>query len=141
MPRHYRDPRNRAAMEVALQRVPRAEIYARTGIQFLPFNTLFQLVAITQCTPELLAPAARLLFMPDLFTFWLTGGTAQAQWHTTERTIASTSQMVDPRTGDWALDLLAKTGLPRQVLPMIAATGSLAGPLSPERIPGTSMKR
>jgi len=126
MPRHYRDPRNRAAMEVAFQRVPRSEIYARTGIQFLPFNTLFQLVAVAESTPELLAATTRLLFMPDLFTFWLTGAMA------TERTIASTSQMLDARAGNWSVELLQRLGLPTQLLPTIAPTGSVAGLLSPE---------
>ncbi len=135
MPRHYRDPRNGAAMEIALRRVPRAEIYERTGIQFLPFNTLFQLVAVAQGTPGLLAAAERLLFMPDLFTFWLTksGTDVRGTWgtlETTERTIASTSQMVDARTGDWAFELLERMGLPVQLLPHIAATGSVAGALS-----------
>jgi rhamnulokinase len=126
MPRHYRDPHNRPAMELAFTRVPQAAIYARTGIQFLPFNTLFQLVAITQNTPRLLHSAERLLFMPDLFTFWLTGEMA------TEPTIASTSQMVDASTGNWSLDLLVRLGLPVLLPPQIVPTGSVAGPLLAE---------
>jgi rhamnulokinase len=126
MPRHYRDPRNRAAMQLALARVPRAEIYERTGIQFLPFNTLFQLYAVALNTPRLLEAADHLLFMPDLFTFWLAGEMA------TEGTIASTSQMVDARTGNWSRELLEKLGLPARLLPRVDTTGSIAGVLLPE---------
>jgi rhamnulokinase len=113
-------------MELAFTRVPRAEIYERTGIQFLPFNTLFQLLAIGLNTPRLLRTADRLLFMPDLFTFWLTGNMA------TERTIASTSQMIDVRTGDWSVELLEKLDLPAHLTPPIEGTGSIAGPLWPD---------
>jgi rhamnulokinase len=126
MPRHYRDPRNRAAMELAFTRVSRAEIYERTGIQFLPFNTLFQLFAIGLNTPRLLRAAERLLLMPDLFTFWLTGEMA------TERTIASTSQMIDARTGDWSRELMEKLELPAHLPPRIDPTGTVAGALLPE---------
>jgi len=125
MPRHYRDPRNTPAMEQTLARVPRTEIYQHTGIQFLPFNTLFQLAAVARHTPRLLDLADRLLFMPDLFAYWLTGAMA------TEPTIASTSQMLDPRTAQWSQELLKKVGLPARLLPVIEATGSIAGTLLP----------
>ena len=125
MPRHYRDPRNAPAMEQALARVPRAEVYQHTGIQFLPFNTLFQIAAVARHTPRLLDLADRLLFMPDLFAYWLTGAMA------TEPTIASTSQMLDPRTAQWSQELLKKVGLPARLLPAIEATGSIAGTLLP----------
>jgi rhamnulokinase len=124
-PRHYRDPRNTPAMEQTLARVPRAEIYQHTGIQFLPFNTLFQLAGVARHTPRLLELADRLLFMPDLFAYWLTGAMA------TEPTIASTSQMLDPRTAQWSRELLKKVGLPARLLPAIEATGSIAGTLLP----------
>ncbi len=123
MPRHYRDPRNPAAMRSAFERVSRADIYQRTGIQFLPFNTLYQLFAIANDAAHLLDVADRLLFMPDLLAYWLTGVAA------TERTIASTSQMLDPRTGAWDTALLAQLGVPARILPEIAATGAPVGPL------------
>jgi len=123
MPRHYRDARNAPAMQRAFQTLPREEIYRRTGIQFLPFNTLYQLVAIRDETPALLDAAERLLFMPDLFTYWLTGATR------TERSIASTSQMLNPRTGRWDLELVDRLDLPVRILPSIEATGTPAGML------------
>ncbi|HPM24363.1 MAG TPA: rhamnulokinase family protein [Phycisphaerae bacterium] len=123
MPRHYRDPRNQGVMERVFQTVPRAEIYQRTGIQFLPFNSLYQLVALQSAAPTMLDAAERLLFMPDLFAYWLTGTLG------TERTIASTSQMLDPRAGAWDVELLRCLGLPAHILPAIAATATPAGPL------------
>jgi rhamnulokinase len=110
-------------MERVFQTVPRAEIYQRTGIQFLPFNSLYQLVALQSAAPTMLDAAERLLFMPDLFAYWLTGTLG------TERTIASTSQMLDPRAGAWDVELLRCLGLPAHILPAIAATATPAGPL------------
>lgn len=126
LPRHYRDARNRGMMERAFERVPRDELYARTGIQFLPFNTLFQLLAVAASPTRWLDLADRLLLMPDLLTYWLTG-VAEA-----ERSISSTSQMVNARTRTWDAELLARLGLPARILPPIRETGTVAGPLLPE---------
>jgi rhamnulokinase len=123
LPRHYRDPRNVAAMDAALRRVPRERIYESTGVQFMPLNTLYQLCALADESPGMLDRAARLLFMPDLFNYWLTG---QQQ---TERTIASTSQTLDARTGSWDCGLLAALGIPTEILPPIREPATLAGPL------------
>ena len=71
-PYHYREPRNISAMEEALRLVPKEDIYAATGIQFMPINTLNQLLAAKRHTPRLLASAERLVMMPDLFHYWLT---------------------------------------------------------------------
>ncbi len=126
MPRHYRDQRTRAMMEQAFERMPRAQIYERTGIQFLPLNTLYQLLAAATAPARLLDLADRLLFMPDLFACWLTGETRS------ERTIASTSQMLDPRTGEWDLELLEALSLPARILPAIEKTGTVGGLLRRE---------
>ena len=126
LPRHYRDPRNVPAMEAALSRVSRERIYKSTGIQFMPLNSLYQLYALALEAPSLLTRTVRLLFMPDLFNYWLTGASQ------TERTIASTSQALKARTGDWDCDLLEALGIPAEILPPIRLTGSLAGRLTKE---------
>lgn len=125
MPRHYRDPRTDGVMERVFERVPRAEIYRRTGIQFMALNTLYQLFAVAAESPRLLAAADRLLFMPDLFAFWLTGVDRS------ERSIASTSQMLSPHDGSWDQELLAALDLPGRILPDVQPTGTVCGPLSP----------
>ena len=125
-PRHYRDPRNVRAMDEALRRVSRERIYESTGIQFMPLNTLYQLFAAAHAPDRLLAAADHLLFMPDLFNSWLTGG---AQ---TERTIASTSQAMDARSGQWDRELLEALDIPPDIMPPIRETGSLGGALLKE---------
>jgi sugar (pentulose or hexulose) kinase len=126
MPRHYRDSRHAAAMEDALRRVTRERIYESTGIQFMPFNTLYQLSAEASAPDRLLDSAARLLFMPDLFNYWLTG-TMQ-----TERSIASTSQAMNACTSQWDGELLVELGVPVEIMPAIQSTGSLGGRLTDE---------
>src|SRR5215203_2525565 len=85
-PYHYRDELTRGVMEEVLQIVPRTEIFARTGCQFLPLNTLYQLYALRNARAEMLERAATLLMIPDLLRFFLTGQ------RSTEQTIASTTQ-------------------------------------------------
>jgi rhamnulokinase len=123
LPRHYRDPRNVAAMEGALRRVSRERIYQSTGIQFMPLNTLYQLFALANESPRTLDRAARLLFMPDLFNYWLCGR------QQTERTIASTSQAMNAHTSEWDRELLAALGIPAEILPPIQPPGMLGGRL------------
>lgn len=122
-PRHYRDPRNEAAMTTVLERIPRGRIFASTGIQFMPLNTLYQLAATAAAGDALLERAERLLFMPDLLNHWLTG-----RAHS-EATIASTSQAMKAGTHAWDLDLLEQVGVPTRIMPEIRATGTIAGPL------------
>ena len=124
LPRHYRDPRNVTAMERVLQQIARERIYESTGIQFMPINSLYQLASLVDESPDVLAAAARLLFMPDLFNYWLTG---EAQ---TDRTIASTSQVMNAATGDWDRDLLDTLAIPTAMLPPIHAPGRVVGPLA-----------
>src|SRR5262245_34231182 len=94
-PYHYRDARTNGIMEKAFKRVPRAEIFRKTGLQFMQLNTLFQLVALKQHSPDLLESADRLLFMPDLIHWGLCGS------RVAEFTIASTSQCMDPLKRTW----------------------------------------
>jgi rhamnulokinase len=126
LPRHYRDPRTAGMEALAFSRVPREEIFAATGIQFMPINSLYQLLALATARSPLLDAAASLLFMPDLFHAWLAGPAVS------ERTIASTSQLYDPRQGDWARGLLARLGVPDRFLPPLVAPGTVLGPLLPE---------
>src|SRR5215467_7685607 len=72
-PRHYRDGRTQGVMEEVFHKVPKEEIYAATGIQFMPINTIYQLYAAQRDTPGIFAAAKQLLTIPDLFNFWLTG--------------------------------------------------------------------
>jgi rhamnulokinase len=125
LPHAYRDDRNQPAFEKTITRVGREPLYEATGTQFMPFNTLFQLVAQREAEPELVAQAQHLLFMPDLMHYFFTGRV------TVESSIASTSQMVDPRTGNWAVPLLEKLGLPTQMLGPIVPSGTPIGPLLP----------
>ncbi len=122
-PRHYRDARTHGVMPKVFAIVPRAEVFAQTGIQFMQINSLYQFYALKLAGSPALARAHKLLFMPDLLNYWLTG-VARA-----EVTIASTSQFYDPRRKAWATDLLERLGLPTHILPEIVAPGTRLGPL------------
>ncbi|MFO0842402.1 MAG: rhamnulokinase family protein [Gemmataceae bacterium] len=122
-PRHYRDPHTEGVMEQAFLRVPKAEVFRRTGIQFMRFNTLFQLLAMQRDGSPLLDAARHLLFIPDLFHYFLTG------LKVNELTDASTSQMLDPATRGWAAGLVESFGLPSGMLGTIVPPGTALGPL------------
>ena len=124
-PHAYRDARTNGMMEKAFKKVPRAEIFAQTGLQFMQFNSLFQLLAAKQNTPELLEAADCLLFMPD-FIHWALCGSRVAEF-----TIASTSQCLNPLTRNWATGLLKKFGLPTRVFPKLVPPGTELGMLRP----------
>lgn len=119
-PFHYRDPRTDCVMEQVLAGIARERIYDVTGLQFLQFNTLFQLIAQRRDDHASLERAQTLLLMPDLFSFLLAGV------RRTEPTIASTTQMYDPRRHDWANDLIGELDLPRRLLPPIEPVGGSA---------------
>jgi rhamnulokinase len=122
-PHCYRDERNQAAFEKTIAAIGRKALYEATGIQFMALNTLFQLVAAHDADPTLLARADRLLFMPDLMHHLFTGEAV------VEASIASTSQMIDPRTGRWAMKLMERAGLPAHMLGEIVPAGTTIGPL------------
>jgi len=122
-PYHYRDSRTAKVMDEVFRVVPREEIYRRTGIQFMPINTLYQFYAAKKCTPGILAAAQRLITIPDLFNYWLTGNVV------CEFTNATTTQMVDPQTRTWAHDLVDRLELPSRLLPPIVEPGTLVGKL------------
>jgi rhamnulokinase len=122
-PRHYRDPHTEGIMEAVFARVPRQEIFRQTGLQFMRFNTLFQLAALQRDRSPLLDLAETLLFMPDLFNYWFTGIKVN------ELTDASTSQMLDPKTKSWAHGLLQALGLPVHIPGSLVSPGTVLGPL------------
>jgi rhamnulokinase len=115
----YRDDRTAGAMEQVFATVPRAEIYARTGIQFMPFNTLFQLAAHVR--GGLHERAAHLLLVPDFCHHHLCGSLA------CERTDASTTQLLNARAHGWDDDVFARLGLPRGLMPEIVDAGARLG--------------
>src|SRR5260370_28630596 len=125
-PRPYRDARTNGVMERTFAVVSREEIFAATGTQFMQLNTLYQWHAMKLAKSPALNAARRLLFMPDLFNYWLTGV------ERAERTIASTSQFYNPMRREFAGDLLARLGLDASILAEIVDPGSKLGPLLPE---------
>lgn len=123
-PFHYRDARTDGVLQQVVRQVPEDELYAVTGLQQLPFNTLYQLVS--EQTAERLARARTMLLIPDLFGYWLTGVVGA------ERTNASTTQLFDVERRDWARDLADRVGVPTSILPALRDAGSVVGPLLPE---------
>ncbi len=124
VPYHYRDKRTEGVMDATFARASRQSIFQATGIQFMQLNTLFQLIAMQQQSPHLLDAAQTLLFMPDLFNYFFTGQ------RKSELSIASTSQMLDPRERAWAMGLLRQLKLPAQILPELVPAGTVIGTLS-----------
>jgi rhamnulokinase len=123
LPVQYRDDSHAVAMKRVLEAIPRADIWSATGIQFMPFNTLYQLAAVQAREPETLRRASRLLMMPDLLHHRLTGGAAR----TVEATNASTTQLLDPMSGAWRTDLLDRIGVPHHFLGPIGTAGACLG--------------
>ncbi|MHB1629802.1 MAG: rhamnulokinase [Bacilli bacterium] len=123
LPGHHRDERNALGMDHVLARHSRERIFRSTAIQFLQINTLYQLAAMQMQRPYLLQAARRLLFMPDLFHYFLTGVVAS------EYTIASTSQLLDAQTKLWDEALIADLEFPRRLFGDIVHPGSILGTL------------
>lgn len=125
-PIHYRDSRTDGMIEKACLRVPAEKIYEITGIAFQKFNTLYQLLALNEADSVLLKDADCLLFIPDLFNYFLTGEKK------CEYTITSTAQLYDPVRGDWAYDLI-KEVCPKvntDIFPEVIPAGTKVGNLS-----------
>ncbi len=118
---HYRDARNPISAEKVKARLGWAAIFAETGIQFLPFNTIFQLAAET---PERLAQAHQMLCIGDAFNFFLSGVAKS------EESLASTTQLYNPVTKQWSQKLLQALGLPPRIFTPIVPSGSVLGPLT-----------
>ena len=134
-PRHYRDSRNNGTYKEIFEKVPRAEVFRNTGIQFMEINSLCQLFAAQRETPKTLAQASHLLFMPDLFNYFLTGALRA------ERTIASTSQFYDPVKKQFATDMLRKLGLRAGYLAPLVDPGADLGPVLPYIVERCDLKQ
>lgn len=120
-PTHYRDPRTNGAMEWVFERMPRREIFERTGIQFMPLNGLIQLAASIRDGSPLLDHAATMLTIADLFNYWLTGS------KTCEFTEVTTMQLYNPRLGDWDREIMGAVGIPIDLLTPIVPPGTRIG--------------
>ncbi|HYH02236.1 MAG TPA: rhamnulokinase [Bacillota bacterium] len=125
-PYHYRDHRTEGMIERATRQISREEIYRITGIAFQQFNTLYQIMAMQEHQPTLLDQADRLLFIPDLLNYFLTGEKY------CEYTIASTSQMLDIQKGNWAQGMLERLGLPTAILGELVQPCRVLGDIRPE---------
>jgi rhamnulokinase len=126
MPHQYRDTRFEGMAEAMHAILPEAEIYARTGIKTNFYNSSLHLLAEAKKRSAGLANAENILFIPDLLAYWLTGIQA------VERTNASTSQLLDPSTGDWARGVISALGLPEKIFGKVVAPGTVLGPVRDE---------
>ncbi len=126
VPVHYRDARTQGIFEKAFNVMSKEKLFEYTGLAFMEFNTLFQLYAMRLENDPALQIADKLLFMPDLLAYFLTGAMG------TEYTVASTSQMIDPYKRDWCQPVLDAFGLDRALFPAIQQPGAVRGVLLKE---------
>ncbi len=122
-PWNYRDTRTEGMLQKAFQRVPKSEIFAQTGLQFMQINSLYQLLAMCERDPELVALAERFLMIPDFFHWCLCGS------RVVEFTNASTTQMLNATTRTWASDMLRKFNVPVSMFPEVVNPGTQLGTL------------
>ncbi|MBQ8966411.1 rhamnulokinase family protein [Ruminococcus sp.] len=123
-PVHYRDSRTKGMLDAALELIPKESFYAVTGNQFMEINTAFQLMSVQKNRPELLAQADKMLLMPNLFTFFLTGEKV------TEQSIASTTQLYDQTGSCWAYRLAEKLSISESLFTNIVPAGTKIGTLT-----------
>lgn len=120
-PIHYRDERTDGMMEAVFAQIPRAEVFEQTGIQFMPINTLYQIMSLVERESPQLSIADTFLTAPDLLNYWLTGEAV------CEFTNATTTQLFDPRAGTWATDLMDALGIPARIFPEVIQPGTRLG--------------
>jgi rhamnulokinase len=125
-PYHYRDSRTNGMLDRAFMLMPKRQIYDNTGIQFMQLNSLYQLLAMRLTKSAALIRAKRLLFMADLFSYFLCGRAFG------EYTLASTSQMMDMNTGRWSQRIFEKLALPKAIMPQLVMPGTIIGKLTDE---------
>lgn len=127
-PVHYRDGRTAGMLKKAFQKIDQDRLYQVTGNQFMEINTAFQLLALTENRPGLVKEAKTLLFMPDLFHYFLSGAAKN------EYSIATTSQLLDAKEKAWSDEVFLKLGLPRRLMQEIVSAGTYLGRLRPELV-------
>ena len=125
-PVHYRDARTNGMLDEAFKLISKDEFYKATGNQFMEINTAFQLLSLVRNRPDLLERADKMLLMPDLFSYFLTGEKKA------ERSIASTTQLFDQNTKDWSMETVKALGINEEILPEIIESGIVIGTLSEE---------
>jgi rhamnulokinase len=123
LPYNYRDSRTDGMMKKAFEKVPNEEIYKKTGVPSLFFNSLYQLLSEVESRSPALESAEDLLFIPDMLGYWLTGNKTQ------ERSFASTTQLYNPTKKDWDYELIEKLGLPKRLFKKITDAGTVLGSL------------
>ena len=122
-PVHYRDRRTEGMLDAATKRVSRADIFANSGVQFMPINTLYQLLAMQAQNSPILEAAESFLMMPDVF-HWLLSGVKGNEYSD-----ATTTQFFDPQKHAWSTELFHRFGLPTKILQPIIEPGTILGPL------------
>ena len=125
-PYHYRDSRTDGMIDKASEIMGARNLYENTGIQFMPFNTLYQLMALKEQKPEILAKADKLIFIADLVSYYLCGEVYA------EYTLASTSQLMDMSQRNWSKVVFETLGLPMEIMPPLTQPGTVAGQLTKE---------
>lgn len=125
-PVHYRDARTVGLVDEAFKTMPKEKLYGITGIQFMELNTLFQLISLKKYRPWMLERADKMLFMPDLFGYMLTGKMCA------EYSIASTSQLIDLDKRTWSKEILDAFGIKESVFAPLVQPGTVLGELSKE---------
>ncbi|CAB4627258.1 unannotated protein [freshwater metagenome] len=125
-PHHYRDERNTRGVEIANQKISQEDLYAQVGLQFLPFNTLYQLSVDQAEQSDLLNQSDKALLIPDLFNYWLCGT------RLSERTNASTTGLLNPTSKNWNKGLIQSLGLQERLLAEIVNEGTYIGQITTE---------
>jgi len=125
-PFHYRDSRTDGMMDKVFELMGKEEIYKNTGIQFMQLNTIFQMLSLQQNRPEIFKKTDKLIFMADLVSYHLCGEAFA------EYTLASTSQLMNMKTGCWSKDIFDKLSLPMDIMPKVVAPGTVVGKLKAE---------
>lgn len=125
-PVHYRDTRTQGMLEESFKKISKERFYKITGNQFMELNTVFQLLSLVKERPELLERVDKMLLMPDLMNYMLTGNKA------TEYSIASTTQLLNANHRNWSDEVLESLEIPKNILTNIIKTGTKVGILSEE---------
>ena len=123
-PYHYRDSHTNGMLAKAFELMPKRDIYEHTGIQFLQFNSVYQLLSMRLADSPVLAKANRLIFIANLVSYFLSGNPCA------EYTLASTSQLMDMRTGKWSRTIFEKMNLPMGIMPDVIGPGKVVGKLT-----------